>query len=260
MINKIPYFLFRITTGILLILSFFSCSESEHYTFEKQLFETENYIDCSAVNCAIMEIRLIQILNDTEVADRINSILEKKACEFLMMEENAPITSIETAMQSFNKLYIDILEAFPNETPRYEALLDSEVQYQNEHLASFLINTYSFTGGAHGNTATTLLNFDLSTGSLIPLDSLLKDKTAFLRYAEEKFKSAYNIPSHNRINSTGFSFDKDRFSLSENIGFTDKEIILYYNNYEISSYADGPVVLKLDKTEAAGYFNVNILD
>ncbi|TYP76218.1 DUF3298 and DUF4163 domain-containing protein [Aquimarina intermedia] len=260
MINKFPYFPFKITTLWALIFMFASCSKREEFVFEKQIFETATYLDCNPVDCAIIEIRLVQLLNDTKVGNQINRTLETKACEFLTIEENSTTTSIETAMISFNKLYTDIVEAFPEETPPYEALLDSEVQFQNAQLASVLLNTYSFTGGAHGNTTTMLLNFDLSTGRLISIDNLVKDTKAFSQYVEKKFRSTYTIPSQKGINSTGFSFDNDQFSLPEHIGFTNNEIILHYNHYEISSYADGPVVLKIDKAEAADYFDFNILE
>ncbi|WP_378185915.1 DUF3298 and DUF4163 domain-containing protein [Aquimarina sp. W85] len=260
MINKFIDLYLKSTTYFVLILTFISCTKREELLFENQLFRLENYVDCTNTNCALVEIELIQTLDKTKVANAINTIIEQKACEFLNVEDSLTVVSIETAMQNFNDFYREMSKVFPEETPPYEALLTSEVTYQNTDIISILMSTYSFTGGAHGNSTTTLVNFDLSNGKLISIDKLLKDKKSFLHYAEEEFKKDYHIPLQNNINSTKFSFENDSFYLPQNIGFTKTDVLLYYNPYEISSYSDGLITIKLDKVKVAKFFKYNILD
>ena len=76
--------------------------------------------------------------------------------------------------------------------------------------------------------------------------------------AEAKFRSQEKIPATQSINSTGFMFDGEAFYLPENIGFTPKGIQLLYNQYEVASYADGPIILTLPYEEVKEYLTVKI--
>ena len=76
--------------------------------------------------------------------------------------------------------------------------------------------------------------------------------------AEAKFRSQEKIPASEPINSTGFMFDGETFYLPENIGFTQEGIQLLYNQYEVASYADGPIVLTLSYKEVKDYLTVKI--
>ena len=53
-------------------------------------------------------------------------------------------------------------------------------------------------------------------------------------------------------------FDGETFYLPENIGFTQEGIQLLYNQYEVASYADGPIVLTLSYKEVKDYLTVKI--
>ena len=48
-------------------------------------------------------------------------------------------------------------------------------------------------------------------------------------------------------------FEDDVFQLPQTYFFTDKGLLLYYNVYEIASYADGPKELLIPYTEAVPY-------
>ena len=53
-------------------------------------------------------------------------------------------------------------------------------------------------------------------------------------------------------------FEKEKFYLPNNIGFTKKGIALCYNQYEVASYADGPIVLTLPFNEVKKYLSTRI--
>jgi hypothetical protein len=53
-------------------------------------------------------------------------------------------------------------------------------------------------------------------------------------------------------------FEKDHFYLPENIGFTEKGIKLLYNQYEVASYADGPIELTLPYKDIRKFLSGNI--
>ncbi|MEX0362627.1 MAG: RsiV family protein, partial [Allomuricauda sp.] len=119
---------------------------------------------------------------------------------------------------------------------------------------------YTFTGGAHGYSAVTFLNFDKIKGQETEQWELFEDEEGFVNYAETKFRIQEGIPQDANINGTGFMFEGDHFHLSENLGYTQDGIQLIYNQYEIASYADGPKILTIPFAEANKYLKRPVKD
>ena len=53
-------------------------------------------------------------------------------------------------------------------------------------------------------------------------------------------------------------FENDEFYLPNNIGFTKNGLQLIYNQYEVASYADGPMSITLPYAEIRNYLAVEI--
>ena len=102
------------------------------------------------------------------------------------------------------------------------------------------------------------LNFSKKKAKEIDDWELFKDKDRFEQYPETQFRIQQNIPADQPINSTGFMFEEDHFYLPENIGFTNKGLKLLYNQYEVASYADGPIELTLPYKEIQKFLSGNI--
>ncbi|MFV8388928.1 RsiV family protein [Flavobacterium sp. LB1P71] len=64
------------------------------------------------------------------------------------------------------------------------------------------------------------------------------------------------MPENKSINATGLMFEDEKFYLPQNIFYTDKGLLLYYNSYEAASYADGPKELLLSYKEVNEYLAV----
>ncbi len=236
-----------------------SCTKRESFTFEKQNFAVDQLLDCKTIDCASLEINLLKIEDDSQISSTINKEIEKVACAVLNIGENQPEGSMKQAMQQFNSSYQKISNEFPDEIVPYEATIDCELSFQCESLISIIMDSYVFTGGAHGYGGISYINVDPKTGKRISNKELFKEYSEFESYAEKIFRSQNEILDGESINSTGFFFENDKFALPENIGFTENEIILYYNPYEISSYAEGAVEIKLNKEEVASFCAFEIL-
>ncbi|WP_405208699.1 PdaC/SigV domain-containing protein [Aquimarina sp. LLG6339-5] len=244
---------------IAIFICFFSCQKNEPLSFHKRTIAINDYFDCKSSDCAITEIFLLESINETEIAKKINVQIEKAACTNLNVEDDTAIDNIEEALKNFNNSYQEIKKEFPEEIIPYEASINCDISYQNKFILSVLIDSYIFTGGAHGSGNSNYINIDTKTGAIISHKKLLKDVNNFSIYVEKVFREKYDIPKEQSINSTGFFFDNNTFSLPNNIGITETYIILFYNQYEISSYAEGPIELKLKKEEVADYFTTTIL-
>lgn len=51
-------------------------------------------------------------------------------------------------------------------------------------------------------------------------------------------------------------FEYEKFNLPQNIFYTDKGLLLYYNSYEAASYADGPKELLLPYVEVEEFLRL----
>lgn len=259
MINTKPNRPFFLYFFLWVAVAFQACTTNDTFTFEKQKIATETLLDCKKKECASIKINLVQVLDNTPACKTINSEIEKAASSVLTIEEDQSYSNIDQAVKGFNRSYEDASNEFPEEIPPYEATVDCELSFQGKTMISVIMDSYIFTGGAHGYGAVSFINLDTKTGKPIKNKDLFKDYSAFMEYAERVFRSKYEILQNESINSTGFFFDNDTFALPENIGITNTEVILYYNAYEISSYAEGPIEIKINKQDAASYFAFDIL-
>ena len=138
---------------------------------------------------------------------------------------------------------------YPETIAPWEAKIDGSVVYEDKELLTLQLQSYVFTGGAHGYSAQRFLNFDKKRGVALENWQLFQNREAFEQFVETKFREQEAIPAEASINQTGLMFESDRFYLPENIGFTKEGVKLLYNPYEVASYADGPIVLTLPFNE-----------
>ncbi|WP_108868022.1 DUF3298 and DUF4163 domain-containing protein [Aquimarina aquimarini] len=249
----------RIIFLLIISIGLYACNNRESFSIEKQSFTTDMIIDCESVDCASIEINLLNIIGDGPVAKMINKEIQNTICIGLGIDKTSTTLSIKDIVSQFNTSYQNIRNEFPDDNIPHEATIDCELNYQSDNLISILIDSYVFTGGAHGNGTVSYLNVDTENGKKLSNSDLLKDHNHFKQYVEKIFREQHKIPENESINSTGFFFEDDTFSLPETIGFTSNEVVLYYNQYEINSYAEGPIELRLDKKDVSSFFTYTIL-
>lgn len=199
--------------------------------------------------CAIVDIELPVAEQNRKIGKAISNSIQEEVIALLLFEEEKGISNIPAAISSFEGGYNDLKRKFPDESIPWEARIKGKVVYENEELVTIRLNSYIFTGGAHGYSSTHFLNFNKKNGEEIERNQLFKDRDKFEEIAEMKFREQESIPEDVSINSTGFMFDRDDFYLPENIGFTYDGIQLLYNPYEVASYADGAIELTLPYQE-----------
>ncbi|MEX2350122.1 MAG: DUF3298 domain-containing protein [Flavobacteriaceae bacterium] len=245
----------KIIPLLLVVLLASSCSFDKPLTFEKQSFTSDDFEDCISNNCPTINVQVLKAPHDDEKSLLVNEAVEKHIMDIIVSarENNEGIVTIREALQSFINDFRKYETEFGNDFLSYDADIFMNVSYQSEQLVSLDVNYYLFTGGAHGYSGTNFLNFDAQTGTKLSHTDLFTDTEAILAHAEKKFRDSYQIPEDRNINATGFWFEKDTFHFPENIGFTENEIVLHYNQYEIASYAEGPITLSIPKQEIAQF-------
>ncbi|MFK5982159.1 MAG: DUF4163 domain-containing protein [Flavobacteriaceae bacterium] len=240
----------------LLFIIAISCKKEEAITLTSENFSEEYQGNCKGDNCAKVTIDYIKVKGEKEVVDKINFVIGSFIIYSLNsdLEKKIRATTITEAANAFLKAYEADKKEFPDVSP-YEAEVSVSNSYSSSDIISIKTSFYNYTGGAHGNTTLSFLNFDPQTGGLLTKNSLLKNKKEFTEFAEKKFRAEKIISEGESINSTGFWFENDTFSLPESIGFSETHLILIYNQYEIASYADGPIEIQIPLEEALPYLN-----
>lgn len=238
---------------LLLITIIFSNCSNEKIEFSTQTWEQKSALPCEEI-CTRISIKVPFANNDSKVADSINQHLLNTIKEVVYFGENPKkqVTYPEIT-QSFIKAYEDMKKQFPVETIGWEAIVEGKTTCQNEDLIALQIGYYNYTGGAHGYTGVKSILINKDDGSLYSAKTIFKDLTTFKKYAEKRFRKTFKIADHYTINATGFMFNEDKFDLPSTLIFNDKGLILYYNTYEIASYADGPKQLFLPYSEIGDF-------
>ncbi len=247
--------MYKIFPLLLALILASSCSFEKPLKFE-EITITQNTMEvCEIENCPTIKVQYVQAIeNDTKSSVINKHIFESVTSKIAPNEEGTSnISTIEDALVFFIEDYNKLIDDFGNNFVTYDVDTFMQVSFQSEEFVSLELNYYLFTGGAHGYSGTTFLNFDANTGELIHQDSLFNDVEGLIRYSENEFRERYQVPQDRSINSSGFWFENDQFHLPENIGFTDTELILHYNQYEIASYAEGPIILTIPLTEVEDF-------
>lgn len=238
----------------LLLFSVAQCSNE--LVFEEESFQKTTSLPCKE-DCPSIRVK-IPVANAVPiVADSINKKVFSVLKEIIYFGEKPySATDYNGLLNSFIGSYEKLQKEFPEDKFGWEAEIQGSVKYQSDAVLNIEIKHYTYTGGAHGYQGLRSLLFDPSTGKSISHDELFTDKVAFKAFAEKKFRAKYKIPANKSINATGLMFEKEKFQLPQNIFYTDKGLLLYYNSYEAASYADGPKELLLSYVEVNDYLQL----
>ncbi len=256
----IPLYLinnFEMKHLILFSLLLFSVARcSNELVFEEQSFQKKTTLPCKE-NCPQITVKIPVAKDVPVVADSINKKVFSVLKEIIYFGEKPnTFTNYDGLLTSFIDSYEKFQKEFPKDTFGWEGKIEGSVKYLSDSILNIEIKHYTFTGGAHGYEGLRSLIFDPETGKYIPNNQLFKNKNAFMAFAEKKFRAKYKIPENKSINATGLMFEDEKFYLPQNIFYTDKGLLLYYNSYEAASYADGPKELLLPYKEVNEYLMI----
>ncbi len=239
---------------LLLALMLIGCAEEDAVTFEPFTISSENCQNCSNISIAIP-----RALGQGKLSETINSALREELIALLNFDEESDAQTIEEAVDAFKKDYKELNDKFPEESMPWEAKIKGGLTYESKQLLTIKLESYLFTGGAHGYSTVRFLNFDKLQGVELEQRDLFSNAKKFEDFAEIAFRRQENIALDDLINSTGFMFETEQFTLPENIGYTEEGILLFYEPYEIASYADGAILLTLPFKDVNAFLNFPVL-
>ncbi|NNJ80865.1 MAG: DUF3298 and DUF4163 domain-containing protein [Flavobacteriaceae bacterium] len=216
---------------------------------------------CDTTSCPEITVNYVEITENSDRARQINSAINNFIIEALYLgdETSEPgAKDISDAATQFVKMYRTHSAEFPDMQLEYFVEVNIAETYKTDDILSLEMHQYLFTGGAHGYGATFFATFDAQTGDEIGVEDLFSDFIGFKKFAETEFRRANKIPEGESINATGFWFENDTFYLPEAIGIRDSKLALIYNQYDIASYAAGPIELEIPLSKLKPYLSISI--
>ena len=203
-------------------------------------------------NCPEIEIKYLKTnhnwINDI-TNERINNLVVNSK-----PTESAPITTksnqadVKSAIDSF------VMSQFAD-LPKdsvfvYNLMVMPEYLGHVNDFEMFEIDSYVFTGGAHGMPYSEYLVFDQKTKNQIQLADMLQSgkKSRFKALAYNAYKDWVKT-----VDKDVASYEKNwPFTLSDNVTLTDKGIDIRYQHYSIGPYAYGMPVLSIPYSKLGG--------
>lgn len=243
----------------LVALLIVSCHQERNIEMSSESFTEKELSICKNSNCPEVTINYVAVFGDTKISEKINEKIKGFIFQSLLLGEDTVPTAktIEEAATAFIESYNADKAQFPDMAGEYFAEISvNEIYSTPEHIC-FEMRQYLFTGGAHGYGTTSFLNINPKTGEELTTKDLFKNNEKFTAFAEEKFRVQQKIAQEQSINDTGFWFEDEKFHLPESVGFIKDSLLFVYNQYDIASYADGPIELKIPMKEAESFLSID---
>lgn len=122
----------------------------------------------------------------------------------------------------------------------WEIEIKGNILFESEGIVCLMVESYSYTGGAHPNSETYYINFDKHSGKILDIKDVIIQVEPVRIMALEMLKSSLGIPNQDDIIEHGFLISDEEFVLPENFAITHHGIEFLANPYEIAPYAMGP--------------------
>ena len=162
--------------------------------------------------------------------------------------EAAASETIETPKQKLEKQVAPYLQTFLSLDKELKALsanhqislmIKPKILNAGQPLATVVLNSSSYLGGAHGSSSQYYYNFDLKKKKMVELDDILapKQKAVLKQKAHEEFKRW--VIDSKLANSVEEYEQAWKFTLSDNFYLSTQGLILQYGEYEIGPYVVG---------------------
>ena len=148
---------------------------------------------------------------------------------------------IEALASQFLAAHDEFVTEFPDAAIGHEwqCEIDGAVLHNSSTCITVAFKLFAYTGGAHPNHGVTILSFDTATGDILTLEDIISDRKAFTAIAEKEFRHTYRIPPGSSLNESGFLFDDNVFTLTDNFGVQGDGLHFIYPLYAVAPYVFG---------------------
>lgn len=139
-------------------------------------------------------------------------------------------------------------------------LANVQVVKNSQNLITLRFDTYGFTGGAHGNPSVTYINIDRSNGKQISWNDVLvkgRMQDLLIINANALRSERHLAPAQSFKDAGLFVQGNINLQLPHSFAFSASGLLMCYNYYEISGYAQGVIMYTIPYTALKGILNEN---
>ncbi|HBO72090.1 MAG TPA: DUF3298 domain-containing protein [Acinetobacter sp.] len=185
----------------------------------------------------------IDQLIDQQVLNQLSHMLEvvdaDKASSTVQSTEQKPNLDAQTQMYANAFIKIDEELKALSSSHQISLMIKPKILQSKGSLATVVLNSSSYLGGAHGATAQHYYNFDLKNQKQIQLNDLLlpKQKVTLDKLAHDAFKVW--IVDSKLANDPKEYEEAWPFQVTDNFLLGEQGLILQYGEYEIGPYVVG---------------------
>lgn len=206
--------------------------------------------ECNGNTCPDFTVERLQSnfpfidqLLDQEILDQLSKMLEiVDADQASSTAQGSEQTNhLDVQAQQYANAFIKIDEELKGLSSSHQIslMIKPKILQSKGTLATVVLNSSSYLGGAHGSTAQRYYNFDLKNQKQVQLNDLLlpKQKAKLDKLAHEAFKT-WVIDS--KLANTADEYEQAwPFQVTDNYFLGEQGLILQYGEYEIGPYVVG---------------------
>ena len=169
---------------------------------------------------------------------------EKNQSSASEVQENAsktPAQQMQDRVQPYVNSFLELQKELQNlgASGQLSLTISPKILNAERPLATVVLNSSSYLGGAHGSSAQTYFNFDLKTKQQVALDQIIESnqKGKLKQLAHDAFK-VWVIDSKLAENVAEYE-QAWKFKLTDNFYLCKQGLILQYGEYDIGPYVVG---------------------
>ena len=188
-----------------------------------------------------------------EARNAFNGLLSESLKRLMAMSDmNTPVQDqdLTALMNAFLADYEEFMSEDPAFVMPWSIEVEGQVLFENKHLISVALHQYTYTGGAHPNTYTSIYMMDKENGKPLQLVDLQTASDTLLAIAEAAFRTEVEIGPEESLAEAGF-FEGEDFHLPANYALVEEGLMLYYNTYEIAPYVFGATEVLIPRANLA---------
>lgn len=209
-----------------------------------------------------LDQKIVQLLSEILSVEPVDEKAENAASDAAASSEVKPaLAQVETPKLKMEKQSKSFVAAFMsldkelkelNSAQQISIMVKPKILNAEKPLATVVLNSSSYLGGAHGSSAQQYYNFDLKAKQLIKLDDLLQPnkKAALEKQAHAVFKAW--VTEAKLADSIEEYEQAWKFQLTDNYFLGKDGLILQYAEYEIGPYVVGLPRLTIPYAELEG--------
>jgi hypothetical protein len=204
--------------------------------------------DCKGSECPILNFKRLTFTG----YDRFNSFLDQTLLSLALVESNRD--------KAFGDLTELELYFFKTAKPRDEIALASSVKYMSEDVVVVQLDSYIFTGGAHGISTTQYLNWLPKTDKLLTLEAMLVPGKVSAYEVALKTQHALWLKKNPLAKDDPSGYAKLwPFVPSDNVALLENGLAVTYDPYVLAPYSFGKPTIYIPYRELKGILRPELL-